>query len=222
MSVNTVSDVTFDPATSVNDPQQILLDALFIVKNKHGHNVQYLGQHKRAEGAPFDITNLCELALTSGKRIGDVNVVKWKEGVYNHEKKERIIERFYTSQELAEIINRMVEEHLTPQEEGILVTASGTRFSIKNLTHSLEIDEMGFFRVDGLRLWTMVWKGQEEPLLAAKLRSNTLLELKEFEGRIEIKDEDDPAPAFFIDLMKPFKPEGSNESFYLLCREWQK
>jgi hypothetical protein len=215
-----VPAVSNDPTVFplVNNPQRILFDALVIVKNKYGHEVQFLQQPNHHKNAPFDIKNLCELALSSGKRIGDVNIVKWKQGVYNHEKREREIERYYTADELAEIIKNMVQGHLFPNA-GVLVTSSGSRFNIKHLTHSLEINSQGYFQLDGFRLWTMVWKGYEKPLLAASLRGHTLIELKEQEGRIEFQDKDDPAPPFFIDLTQRFTPQGSDESFYLFCRD---
>ena len=175
-------------------PLNILTDALDIVNQKIEENVIYLGQPSHIAGTPFDIKNLCELAFEGGKRIGDVNVVIYRQGVYDHENKTRIIERFYTPQELATIIERMVREHSASQA-GILETTSGTQFDVTQLKqNTLKIDLEGFFRVNNLRLWSTVWEDRQGPLLAEKLRSNTLLSLQELEGRISIIDPDDPAP----------------------------
>ena len=60
--------------------------------------------------------------------------------------------------------------------------------------NTLTIDREGYFQVNGLRLWTIVWKDHEGPLLAEKLRSDKPLSLDELKGRISIIDPDDPAP----------------------------
>lgn len=206
---------------SITNPKEILLQALEIVNKKIESTVVFLGQPNQSEETPFNIRDVCELAFESGKRIGDVNVVKWKEGVYDHTQKQRIIHSFYSPEELAEIIEQMANDHLTPPEVGILITPSGTRFNVKNLTHTLEIDGQGFLRIDGHRLWTIVWEGNEQPLKADAIRSNKLLELKESPDRIMIIEESDPAPSFYIDLTALMIPEDSSESFFLFKREWK-
>ncbi|QVL57377.1 MAG: hypothetical protein KFB93_08355 [Simkaniaceae bacterium] len=202
-------------------PLSILSDALDIVNRRIEGNVIYLGQPGQSLGTPFDIKNLCELALKDGKRIGDVNIVIYREGAYDHAKKERIIKRFCTPQELAEVIERMVEEHLS-LKPGILETASGTQFDVSQLKqHTLKIDPEGYFRLNNLRLWSIVWEDRQGPLLAEKLRSDTALALQELEERISIIDKEDPAPAFYIDISKIFTPPSGKEHFYLFCREWK-
>lgn len=204
-----------------SDPSRILTDALSIVNKRIEGKVVFLGQPGQTPGAPFDPRNLCELAFENRQRIGDVNIVVYKQGVYNHEKKERIVERFYTPEELATVIERMVEDHKAPKA-GVLETASGTQFDVTHLKdNTLTVDPEGYFRVNGLRLWTIVWEDRQGPLLAEKLRSNTLLSLKELDGRISIIESNDPAPAFYIDLSTKFSPPSQDEQFYLFCREWK-
>ena len=70
-----------------SDPSKILTDALSIVNKRIEGKVVFLGQPGQIPGAPFDPRNLCELAFENGQRIGDVNIVVYKQGVYNHEKK---------------------------------------------------------------------------------------------------------------------------------------
>ncbi|MCB1072833.1 MAG: hypothetical protein KDK96_06995 [Chlamydiia bacterium] len=222
MAVSPFAEST-ESLTYSSDPSRILTDALFIVNQRIAGKIVFLGQPGHTAGTPFDIRDLCELAFESGQRIGDVNIVVYKEGIYDHVKRERIIDRFYTAQELATLIERMVEDHRA-LKAGILETASGTQFDVTHLKeNTLKVDQEGYFRVNGLRLWSIVWKdeGIEGPLLAEKLRSNTLLSLRELEGRISIIDPKDPAPGFYIDLSQKFSPPSQEEQFYLFCREWK-
>ncbi len=219
MAVQSISE-SCEPFSPTSDGSKVLIDALEIVNKKFEEKVVFIDQPNQPKGAPFDPKNICKLALEGGRPLGGVNVVIWREGLYDYEKKERIIERFCTPQELAETIEQMVRDHASSQK-GVLETASGTRFDVTHLKkNTLIIDEEGYFRLNGLRLWTIVWENDHKPLLAEKLMSDKVLTLKEFEGRITILEEGDPAPAFFIDTSKVFTPDSEKEMFYLFCRDW--
>lgn len=191
---------------------QVMTDALKIVNSQlKDYQIVYTKQpcgglrqtdnHLRiAPSEPLDLAIEYPDHLREG--IDFINVVHW---VSYDSNQGRLTSGFKTPESLAEEILAKLEQHLEAKKNPhILISSEGSKYDTKLLTENkVSIDEQGYLRVNNLRLWSQ----KRGPLLAASFRGCEVIVMKELKGRIELSDESDPAPTFYIDLHQRFRPE---------------
>lgn len=116
------------------------------------------------------------------------------------------------AQEIADKARQHVDAE---SDKNILIAKSGAKHSVQHLEKTtLSIDPQDYLRVEGYRV---LRHGGGGPLSASSLRSDTIIIWKKKGDRLEVVDDKDPAPSFYIHLKEyvTAEPEYDQGSKYL-------